>query len=384
MHSSDPMGERPGRILLNGNAESIDRFVHLANRTLGPSTHRDEEVRGRDAILVSPAAWGPTELNDAAVRRGFARSGRGHGGRYVDNLGIHTAMTRFLAERPVVAALYEEHEAVWRELYTTYTMENDATVAHLRRIWARCNEVLPELTMHDLLATARDLPPGPRTRPTRVFLRTAFANQLRRLVADLAEADERHASALKQLWTHFHLAAGIEFDGLWQETRARLLDSVLNASALVIPGGSPSRLLVGFRFFAMEYVVTEAVRRGISIFGTSAGAMCLGRRVVVFNDKGNPRQEFQILENGLRLVEGLQIFPHVTDRVQTEDPANLAYLAARFHHRACVGLNQGSVLELMPAGGRWRATSVGDEDVVVFGRTGEKHRYPPGATVTDI
>jgi hypothetical protein len=63
---------------------------------------------------------------------------------------------------------------------------------------------------------------------------------------------------------------------------------------------------------------------------------------------------------------------------------NLAYLAARFRHRACVGLNQGSVLELVPSNGRWKGRSVGDEDVVVFGHTGEKHRFPPGSAVPDV
>jgi hypothetical protein len=382
--SSDPMGERPGKILLNGNAESIDRFVTLANRTLGPSTHRDELRRLEDRICVCTAAWGPTELNDAAVRRAFARAGRGNAGRFVSNLGIYTAVQRFLAERPVVQALYDEHESVWRELTASYTLENDATVARMRSLWDRARVALPGRTFHELVSGPDELPPGPRTRPIQVFLETAYSAQFRRAVADLWEADERQASALKQLWTHFHLAAGIEFDPLWQELRHALTSAVLDASAVVMPGGSPSRFLIGWRFFQMEHTVTEALRRGVSVFGTSAGAMCLGRRVVVFNDRGIPRQEFQVLENGLRLVEGLQIFPHVTDRVQTDDPMNLAYLAARFRHRACIGLNQGSVLELVPAQGRWRAVSVGDEDVVVFGRSGEKHRYPPGTHVTDI
>jgi hypothetical protein len=384
VQSSDPMGERPGKILLNGNAESIDRFATLADRCLGPSTHRDDGLRERDGVLVCTAAWGPTERNDAAVRRAFARLGRGQKGKHVENLGIYTAFQRFLAERPVVQTLYEEHEEVWRELYASYTLENDATVARIRALWERAKTVLPGVSFADLLSDKEDLPPGPRTRPTSVFLRTAYSRQLERAVADLWDADERHASGLKQLWTHFHLAAGIEFDGMWQELRQGLVQKVLDTSMVVMPGGSPSRFLIGWRFFAMEYVVTEALRRGISIFGTSAGAMCLGRRVVVFNDKGNPRQEFQILENGLRLVEGLQIFPHVTDRVQTDDPMNLAYLAARFRHRACVGLNQGSVLELVPSNGRWKGRSVGDEDVVVFGHTGEKHRFPPGSAVPDV
>lgn len=384
MRSSDPMGERPGKILLNGNAESIARFVGLADRCLGPSTHRDPAVRDRDEIAVCTAAWGPTELDDGALRRGLAEVGRGSGGRFVGNLGIYTAMHRFLAERPVVRALYEEHEVVWHELDASYRLENDATVSRLREAWDRTRALLPDVTLHGLIARGDDLPPGPRTRPTAAILRNACAGRLRRYVEDLWEADERHGTALKQLWSHFHLAAGIEHDALWQEQRHQLSRAILGASAVVLPGGSPARLLLGFRFFSLADVLTEALRRGTSFFGSSAGAMCLGRRVVVFNDKGNPRQEFRLLENGLRLVEGLQIFPHVADRVQMDDPANLAYLAARFRHRACVGLNQGSVLELVPDDGAWAARSVGDEDTVVFGHDGTKRRFAPGDAVAAL
>lgn len=383
MHS-DPMGDAPGRILLNGNAESIERFVKLAHRTLGPSRHRDPAVREREAVLICTGAWGPTELNDAALRRGFARTGRGLRGRFVNNLGVYTAMMTFLAERDVVRTLYDEHEQVWWALFKAYTAENGATVARLRDAWQHASEKLPGVTMHELLHLGENLPPGPRTRPVSVFLKGAYAAAVGRAVQALQEADERHARTLSELWTHFHLAAGCEFDPLWQELRAGLVQRILDASCIVLPGGSPSRLLVGFRFFQLEGVLVEALRRGTSVFGTSAGAMAFGRRVVVFNDRANPREEFQLLENGLRVVEGLQIFPHCTDRVQTDDPANLAYLAARFRHRACVGLNQGSVLELTPAGGRWRARSIGEEDVVVFGPLGEKRRYGAGEEVPEI
>ena len=42
---SDPMGATPGRVLFNGNAETLDRFVNLAHTTLGASTHPDPVTR---------------------------------------------------------------------------------------------------------------------------------------------------------------------------------------------------------------------------------------------------------------------------------------------------------------------------------------------------
>jgi hypothetical protein len=378
------MGPTPGRILLNGNAESIERFVRLADQGLGESRHRDPIVRARDHIVVCTGAWGPGELNDAPIHRRLAEAGRGSGGRFTTNLALWTSMQRFLDARHVVKQLYDEHETVWWELFKAYSAENGATVANLRAAWDRARERFPDATMRELLTMGDRRPPGPRTRPASVFLRVGYGRSVQRAVNALQDADSRHAATLRGLWTHFHVAAGLEFDPLWQQLRSELVEKLLTASVLLLPGGSPSRLLTGFRFFQLEGVLAEALRRGTSFFGTSAGAMVLGRRMVIFNDRAVPRQEFQLLDNGVRLVEGLQIFPHVTDRVQTEDPANLAYLAARFQNRRCVGLNQGSVLELLPEGGRWKGRSIGEEDVVLFGPSGEKVRYPPGTDVTDL
>jgi hypothetical protein len=378
------MGDSAGRVLLNGNAETLERFASLAHRGVGPSQHRDDAARARDRVVVCTGAWGAGEPGDAPLRRAFAALGRGRRGRYVENLGVYAAMHRFLAEREVVRALCGEHEHVWRALLDTYVAENDATVARMREAWSKAHELAPELGMNAVLHTGEHLAPGPRTRPVGHLLRSHLAGQVGRAVTQLVEADNRRSNDLAALWSHFHVAAGLEFDPLWSELRAGLVDRLLDASMLVLPGGSPSLLLVCLRFFQLEPVLTEALRRGTCFFGSSAGAMVLQRRVVLFNDRGVPRQEFHLFENGLRLIEGLQVFPHCTDRVQTDDPTNLAYLAARFRYRVCVGLNAGSVLELRPDGGRWSARSVGEEDVVLFGPLGEKRRYAPGEAVPEL
>lgn len=378
MHSSDPMGPTPGRILLNGNAETLERFARLAARTLGDSQHRDPRIRQQGTVLICTGAWGSGERNDGALRRSLADAGLGGA---LPNLELYSTLQAFLAQRPVVAALYEEHTTVWWALFEAYSEENSATVARMRDAWGRALERAPNTDFLELLRLGERQAPGPRTRPTSAFLEAARARQIQRAITTLQEADARHAEALQDLWAHFHLAAGLEFDPLWRSLRQQLIEAILTASAIVIPGGSPSKLLLGLRFFQLGGALSEALRRGTSFFGTSAGAMFLGRRLVIFNDRAEPRQEFQLLENGLGLIEGLQIFPHCTDRVQTEDRANLAYLAARFRQRLCVGLNQGSVLRLEPTAGRWSAHSVGEEDVVVFDPDGIKRRAAPGEAV---
>ena len=78
------------------------------------------------------------------------------------------------------------------------------------------------------------------------------------------------------------------------------------------------------------------------------------------------------------MVRNLQIFPHCDDRIQVDDPHNLAYLAHRFGEQVCVGLNEGSFL-LLDQMEATKARSLGKKDgVYVFDRSGHKKRYDMG------
>lgn len=375
--SSDPMGTGAGRVLLNGNAETVERFCTLAHSGAGPSRHRDPLLRAQDRVLIVTTAWGRGERDDAPLRRHFAALGRGHGGRFLDNLLLGVGLRTVLREREVVRALYAEHEHAWNQLFAAYSEENLSTVELFRSAWRRARDEHSAASVPDMLLLGDRLA-GPPTHPVDQLVERSLSEQMRRHVRSLIEADDRHAETLRQLWEHFHDAAGLEHDSLWHELRAELVNKLLNASLVALVGGEPIHILTALRFFRLGPVFNEALRRGTHFFGSSAGAMALGRRVVIFHELREPRTEFQLLDRGADLVRGVQIFPHVQDRVQTDDPANLAYLAARFHGRACVGLNAGSTLALEPDHGRWRAWSAGDADVVIFGRNGDKIRYAPG------
>ncbi len=89
---------------------------------------------------------------------------------------------------------------------------------------------------------------------------------------------------------------------------------------------------------------------------------------------------FQLYDRGLALLRDIQLFPHCVERIQTDDPDNLAYLARRFRHHVCVGLNQRSYL-LFELDAR-RATSVGEDDgVYVFDPEGRKLCYRKGEAI---
>ena len=374
---SDPMGPGAGRVLMNGNAETPARFCALGAQAAGPSRHREPALRSADRVLIVTASWGRGELNDQPLRAGFAAQGRGP----ADNLRLWTAMASFLKERPVVQGLFSEHTSAFEQLCDAYAVENDALTNTMRDAWARARSELGIKHFPRLLNRGDRQVPGPPTRPVHHLIEHALAQQVQRQVDALVNADDLRANTLRELWAHFLLAAGLEFDGLWQEQRQVLQERLLRSSLIAIAGGDPSTLLTALRFFDLGGVFVEAVRRGAHVFGSSAGAMVLGQRVIIFHDRRLPRQEFLLLDNGLGLSRGVQIFPHVHDRLHTEDPFNLAYLSARFRHRLCVGLNAGSTLALQPHRGQWRMWSAGDEDLVVFGPDGNKLRAAPGKRI---
>jgi hypothetical protein len=109
--------------------------------------------------------------------------------------------------------------------------------------------------------------------------------------------------------------------------------------------------------------------------------MVLCERVIVYDDLATTPRDFQLYDRGLGLVRELQLFPHCMERIQTDDPDNLAYLARRFRHHLCVGLNQRSFLLLEY--GPTRATSLGaDDGVYVFDHGGRKNCYRRGEALS--
>jgi len=82
--------------------------------------------------------------------------------------------------------------------------------------------------------------------------------------------------------------------------------AVAAASVVVLPGGSPSRLLDGLRLDGgrLAGALVEAHRRGAGLSGSSAGAMVLCARAAL-PDRGGSGGP--VVEDGLALVPGLAL-----------------------------------------------------------------------------
>jgi hypothetical protein len=366
-----------GRLLFNGNMGSPRTFLERVQPLLlGAAKGQPPQV------LLVTAAWGQGEYGEGGVRQALNDAGvpsawQNGFDRRIENLCAWHTQQEYLAARPQVARVAAELAAVQEETRRFYV---DKTAFHAQRVreavrFAR-QRVGPQFRLGSLPLAPRDEVRPDGAVSARQLLGRALARELAHDLADLVQNDRRMMQTLAETEATLPARTGLRLDPLWQQLRSTLEARVLRADVLFLPGGDPDALLSALRFFDLKPALQETLRRGATFFSISAGSLVLCEHVVIYdNFSPDPaRREFRLYDRGLGLVGGLQILPHCMDRIHTDDPDNLAYLARRFASRHCVGLNEESFLLVEP--GLPRATSVGRHDgVFVFGADGVKRRY---------
>ena len=89
-----------------------------------------------------------------------------------------------------------------------------------------------------------------------------------------------------------------------REDRAGALAALRRARLLVLPGGSPSRLLEALRATGVDEVVSDLLADGGVVSGSSAGAMVLCGWTVL------PDRPGPAVEHGLGVVPDVLVLPH--------------------------------------------------------------------------
>lgn len=368
-----------GAILFNGNAETVDDLVRTAAPLLLSSRHEDPEVARSRRVLLVTAAWGAGEHNEGHVKRSLNAIGlpsRFEGGfdRALVNLSLLHEVKGLEQTAPrLVEAWLEERRIA--EMARAFYLEHNAHLIQLfRATLAMGKRQDPNLTVARLADDQGHYGAGGK------LVRYALSRELLQALATLEANDDHLVDLLDEIEQRVFDAAGLAYDPAWRAARTRLEQRILSANSIILLGGHLDLLLDALRFFRLRDALSEALRRGTQLVAMSAGAMVLCERVIIYNDFAANRRDFQLYDRGLGLVRDVQLFPHCTERIQTDDPDNLAYLARRFRHHACVGLNQRSFLlfELDPR----RTMSFGEGDsVYVFDPGGRKISYHRGEEI---
>lgn len=368
-----------GALLFNGNAENEEKLIQSAAPLLLSSRHSDPAIAASKRVLLITAGWADGEHNEGHVKRtlneiGLRSKFENGFDQTLMNLSLLHELEGLFREAPAVAEAWRELRSVVQAARSLYLAHNAHLIALFRRTLREAKEIDHGLTMPRLIREEGHSTEG------RPLLRYALSRELRQTMETLENNDEHLVALLRELEQRAFDAAGLTYNPAWRAARKRLERRILSANSIVLFGGRLDLMLDCLRFFRLREPMVEALRRGAQFVAMSAGAMVLCERVIVYDDHAETPRDFQLYDRGLELVRELQLFPHCTERIQTDDPDNLAYLARRFRHHVCVGLNQRSflLLELSPR----RAVSRGQEDgVYVFGPDGEKLCYQAGESI---
>lgn len=368
-----------GAILFNGNAETVEELVRAAAPLLLSSRHEDPEVARSRRVLLVTAAWGEGEHNEGHVKRALNEIGlpsrfeRGFD-RSLINLSLLHEVRGLSQSAPRLLAAWHEERRIAETARAFYLEHNAHLIQLFRRTLAAGKREDANLTVARLASDQGYHGAGGR------LVRYTLSRELRHALDTLEANDDHLVDLLDEIEQRVFDAAGLAYDPAWRAAQQRLERRILEANAIILFGGHLDLLLDALRFFRLRDVLAEALRRGTQIVAMSAGAMVLCERVIIYDDFSSQRRDFQLYDRGLSLVRDIQLFPHCMERIQTDDPDNLAYLARRFRHHACVGLNQRSFLLFEP--GSHRAISTGEGDCVyVFDPEGRKIKYHRGEVI---
>lgn len=370
-----------GKFLFNGNIGAPSALAAriepwLRGRAGGPPT-----------VLLVTAAWGAGEYGEQGAREALNAVGvpsAWHGGfdRAIYNLCSWHVWQDYLARHPRVGAIDAELRAVQEATRRFYVEKTGFHAERIRQAARFAREKLGRFHIGELPLYDRESLRPQSVLAGRDLLRRALTRELSHDLADLVRNDKRMMQTLQDEEALLAARTGIRVDGDWLRQQRLLVERILSADVICLFGGDPAALLASLRFFDLRHAFVEALRRGATFVSVSAGSLVLCERIVVYdNYSPDPaRREFRLHDKGLGLIGGLQVLPHCMDRIHTDDPDNLAYLARRFSSHLCVGLNEESFLLAEPAVPQ--AHSVGQHDgVYVFGADGVKWRYHAGERI---
>ena len=273
-----------GRLVINGNIGSPSNF---AERT-APLLRAAGRGRSPQVVMIT-AAWGPGEMGEASLRSALNDIGlesRWEGGfdQRIRNLCVWHAWQDVLAQRPKLAAeaaaLTEVEEATRR----FYVDKTSFLARRLRNTAAACRRLSPGFRVGALPLAERDPLRDASSLPARDLYVQALTREIVADLEDLRHNDARMLLALAEAESALAERTGLRFDPLWMARRAELEKQLLDADAIIIPGGDPGSLLAALRFFDLRPALAETLRRGATFFTISAGSLVLGQRIIVYDD----------------------------------------------------------------------------------------------------
>ncbi len=386
-----------GSILFNGNALREQDFIHQFKDRILKSNHVDSEVQAKKKVLLITGAWKENEFQEQHVKKALRDIGipvnyQNGFDDNIQNLCVYHELLNYYKQNPYVHDVYMQTMMTLEKVRQLYQERSIELFRLMQKHTKMLKHEFPKTPLSDILSSASSDHQWQISQlDSSELLKQYACQEVRKTLGYLVGGDELQAKISAELQEYAKGKSGIFGDPVYQNTRQKLVERILSCSSIFIFGGDIDSLYHSLQFWQLQGALAEALLRGTNFYTISAGSMVLAQKIIVFDNfvdkEGNNNQHFEFFDNGFGLVTKITLLPHCQERIQTDDPDNLAYLAHRFEGRVCVGLNEGSYLLLdahRDENGRLypRYTSVGTEDgVYVFNRAGEKIRLDYGEQV---
>lgn len=266
---------------------------------------RNLEVDG--PVAAVNAGWQEREADDGEL--GDVLDGR------MVNLQLFRRWEDVLTADPEYAEASRHHNEVLDEQQSLYTLRLRHAVEAVYEMWRRGGDV--------------------------PLVGEALANA----IEEIRAIDRWHLDTVDRLEA--------EFESTYQprerlrvvEHRQQVAEVLGSAAALAITGGHVGVILKCLQLFA------DRIPPSLPVVAWSAGAMALGERIVLFNDKAvDGSRHAEVYRRGVGLFDKVVPLPHARRRLDLHDEVRVAGFARRFAGACCLVLDDGAVVRLTDDG----------------------------------
>ena len=168
-----------------------------------------------------------------------------------------------------------------------------------------------------------------------------LATEKRHAIAQLRALDRHHLNCVAAIHKEFAEQFGAHSYAPLADDVTEIRRTLDDCQGVVITGGNVIVLLNRLMLFGLDRLLQDR-----QLVAWSAGAMVLGRQVVLFHDRmPEGRRDAELLGAGLGLLPENVFLPDARQRLRSGDRLRMSLLGYRIAPASCIMLNHDSLLQ---------------------------------------
>jgi hypothetical protein len=375
-----------GSIILNGNIRFEVDYIFKFRERLLSSNHVDPEIQKNKKVLLITAAWRKEEYNEQHVKKALSDIGipsimKDGYDVNIQNLAIYHEFNRFRESEPELYRLYHEKQENIKAVKNFYRKKNLSLVDILKSQMKQVKEEFPGTAFSQVMDYCVEGEIcGLVHKDVRQHRYHYYCRDIQNTLKQIRDMDSEMEAVSREIDEYFFNKSRVEDNPTYQSQKKLFEERILSSNSIFIFGGHVGVLMNRLNFYKLRDTFRQALKNGTNFYTVSAGSDILCDKIILYGwvDLEHPdsRRDFEYFDKGFAFISKVTLFVHCQERIKTQDPDTLSYLAHRFRSSICVGLDQLSFLCLEthrdPDGSIYdRYVSVGrDESVYVFDKSG--------------